>query len=159
TYIQTCQEFGDNLFAFQYFKPILPIREKVGLVTKKYTAHVIGVHIRRMDHGISIQYSPVELFINKMHAELENQKNTKFFLCTDDAEVEKAIVAEFGDKIITYEKELSRQTIKGMQDALVDLYCLSSTKKILGSYWSSYSDIASRLNHIELEVLKTSKDE
>jgi len=159
TYIQTCQEFGDNLFAFQNFKPILPIREKIGLITKKFTAHTTGVHIRRLDHVISIQYSPIELFINKMRAELDNQKNTKFFLCTDDAEVEKAIIAVFGDKIITYEKELSRQTIKGMQDALVDLYCLSSTKKILGSYWSSYSDIASRLNNIELEVLKTSKDE
>ena len=155
TYIQTCQEFGDNLFAFQYFKPILQIKEKIDLVIKNFTAYTIGVHIRRKDHINSIQYSPLELFINKMQAELEAEKNTSFFLCTDDLEVENTIVSIFGNNIISYKKELSRQSVQGIQGAVVDLFCLSKTKKILGSYWSSYGDIGSRLNHIELEVLKS----
>jgi hypothetical protein len=155
TYIQTCQAFGENLFAFACFKPILPISEKIGLVIKQFTAATIGVHIRRTDHAHSIENSPIDLFITKMRAELAAGKNSTFFLCTDDPEVEQAILAIFGEKVIIYEKERSRQTIGGMQDAVVDLYCLSKTNKILGSYWSSYAEIAAILNDIELEVVKT----
>lgn len=155
TYIQTCQEFGDNSFAFQYFQPILSITKKINLITKNFTEFTIGIHIRRTDHTHSIQCSPIHLFIDKMKAELIFQKETTFFLCTDDIEVEKSLNLIFAEKIINSKKELSRETIQGMQDAVVDLYCLSKTKKILGSYSSSYSDIASRLNDIDLEVIKT----
>ena len=154
TYIQTCQEFGDNSFAYQYFKPVLPISEKIEQIIKQFTAYTIGVHIRRTDHTNSIQYSPIDLFINKMQAELDAKKDVTFFLSTDDPPTEKAIIAVFGPKVIIYEKERSRQTVKGMQDAVVDLYCLSRTNKILGSYWSSYTEIAAVFNNIELEVLK-----
>jgi hypothetical protein len=156
TNIQTCQEFGDNLFAFKYFRPVLPLMEKIRLVTGSFTPFTIGVHIRRTDHTNAIQFSPLELFIAKMQQELDAQVNTTFFLCTDEPEAEQTIKAIFGAKVITYKKELSRMTVQGIQDAVVDLYCLAATKKILGSYWSSFSDIASRLNNIELEVLKTS---
>ena len=154
TYIQTCQAFGENLFAFEYFKPISAISEKIGRVTQQFTGSTIGVHIRRTDHTHSIEYSPVDLFIHKMRAELAANINSSFFLCTDDPEVEQAVLSIFGEKVMVYKKERSRQTVRGMQDAVIDLYCLSKTQKILGSYWSSYAEIASVLNNIKLEVVK-----
>ena len=154
TYIQTCQEFGDNLFAFQYFTPVLSIIDKIDSVTNAFTPFTIGIHIRRTDNMNYIKYSPLDLFINEMKKELGTQKDTTFFLCTDDQEVEDTIITIFGEKVITYKKKISRQTSRGMQDAVVDLYCLSKTQKILGSYWSSFAEIASRFNNIELNVLK-----
>jgi hypothetical protein len=153
-YIQTCQEFGDNAFAFRHFTPALPIIQKINVITQNFTRHTIGVHIRRLDNTNSIQFSPTPLFIQKMKAELAAEADVKFFLCTDDPKEEKAIIAEFGEKVITYKKHLDRQTVRGMQDAAIDLFCLSKTQKILGSFWSSYSDIAARINNIELNVIK-----
>jgi len=153
-YIKTCQEFGDNQFAFKYFVPIAPLQEKVDTIIDNYSAHVVGVHIRRTDNEMSISNSPVGLFVDKMKDELQLNNETCFFLCTDDAEVETMMMQQFGNKIITYKKELSRQSIKGMQDALVDLYCLSKTAKILGSYWSSFSEIGARINNIPLQIVK-----
>ena len=36
-----------------------------------------------------------------------------------------------------------------MQDALLDLYCLAAAKKLIGSYWSSFTDIAADMKGIE----------
>ena len=35
-----------------------------------------------------------------------------------------------------------------MHDALLDLYCLASTRKIIGSFFSSFTDIAADMHHI-----------
>jgi hypothetical protein len=153
-YFQTCEEFGDNLSAFKCFQPVAHIREQVNLVAKTFTEHTVGVHIRRSDHRASIKNSPLELFIEKMQHELSTNKDKSFFLSTDDPEVEKVLFNVFGQKIITHKKEFSRQTVKGIQDAAVDLYCLSKTNKVIGSYWSSFSDVASRINQIPLEIIK-----
>lgn len=75
-------------------------------------------------------------------------------MATDDLETENELIEKFTYKIITYKKELSRNTKKGIIDALIDLYCLSKTKYIFGSYWSSFSDIASRIGKIEVVTIK-----
>ena len=59
----------------------------------------------------------------------------------------------FEGKIIVYKKEMNRDTPNGIRDAVVDLYCLSKTKYIYGSYWSSFSDIAARIGEIRLITL------
>ncbi len=76
-----------------------------------------------------------------------------FFLSTDDLSVEKELKALFGDKIICFEKELSRDSLIGIQHALVDMYCLSKCAMIYGSYWSSFSAMAAQLTQIKLEIL------
>ena len=36
-----------------------------------------------------------------------------------------------------------------MQDALIDLWCLAASRKIIGSYWSSFTDTAADMGGIE----------
>ena len=36
-----------------------------------------------------------------------------------------------------------------MHDARLDLYCLAATDKLIGSYWSSFTDIAADMRGIE----------
>lgn len=153
-YFRTCQEFGENLPIFKQFNPRNEIRERIEMASKNFTKFTIGIHIRRTDNDASIKNSPLELFIEKMRRELSQESKTSFFLSTDDPELEITFFNLFGDKIITYKKELSRQTVRGIQDAVVDLYCLSRTKKIIGSYWSSFSEIASRISQTSLEIVK-----
>ena len=47
-------------------------------------------------------------------------------------------------------EDTSRNTYEGMRFAVVDLYCLSKTSYIIGSYFSSYSHIASVLGGISV---------
>lgn len=146
-YIQTCQEFGNNLSSFKYLIPIKKIKDKINIITKDFNQFAVGVHIRRTDNAISIEKSPIDLFIKAMEERLVIEKNTKFFLCSDDHEVEETIISTFGNSnIIINKKENSRITINGMQDAVTDLFCLSCTNEIFGSYWSSFTEIAAKLN-------------
>jgi hypothetical protein len=152
-YIQTYQEFGENYKEFSKFIPKDEIQYLIDLQTEKFNNNTIGIHIRRSDNKLSIEKSPINLFIDKLNYEIEKDKNVNFFLATDDISTEHELINIFGDKIISYKKELSRNSEKGIKDAVVDLYCLSQTKFIYGSYWSSYSEIASRIGNIELITL------
>jgi hypothetical protein len=152
-YISTCQEFGSNYNEFKFFLPSQSIQQIIDEQVSKFNKNTIGIHIRRTDNVRSIAESPIELFISKMEKEVEKNSSVNFFLATDDKETEQHLLNRFGSKIIVYKKVLDRNLERGIIDAVVDMYCLSNTKYIYGSYWSSFSDIASRVGNIELKVL------
>lgn len=153
-YIQTCQEFGDNMQWFKSFIPIASLQELITRSCSNFSKDTLGIHIRRADHGKAIKHSPLELFVSIMQRVLAARPSVMFFVSTDSIETEVELKRIFGEHIITNEKEITRNTIKGIQDAVVDMYSLASTQKIYGSYWSSFSDIAARIGHIPLEVVQ-----
>ena len=155
-YIATCQEFGDNYKEFKSFSPLESIQQVINQQISTFNENTIGIHIRRTDNLNSIVQSPIQLFISKIEEELYRNNNCTFYLATDDRETERELLNRFGSKIIVYHKVLDRNLEKGVIDAVVDMYCLSNTKYIYGSYWSSFSDIASRIGNIELKVLTKS---
>ena len=81
---------------------------------------------------------------------LMKDQHIKFFLATDSPDVEESIKSNYGDRIITHDKTLARNTVSGMQDSLIDLYCLARTNRIIGSFYSSFSEVAAKINNIEL---------
>lgn len=116
----------------------------------------IGVHIRRTDNVASISNSPTEAFINKMNDFLAEDGELRFFLATDDQLTKNAIVDCFGkERIITNGRKATRSTADGMKDAWCDMIRLSQTKLILGSYYSSFSEVASYLGGVRLEIINT----
>lgn len=118
----------------------------------------IGVHIRRTDHIDAMANSPLTLFEDRMKKELSKNPSVKFFLATDDALVEKKFIQKFGEDIIITQsnKTFSRKNVSGMEGAVIDLFALSKCKKIIGSYSSSFSFVASRISDIPLEIASNS---
>lgn len=47
--------------------------------------------------------------------------------------------------------DTDRNSLEGMKFAVLDLFCLSKTNKIIGSVGSSYSQIAAEIGGIEVE--------
>jgi hypothetical protein len=135
-------------------KPINLIQIQIDKNSAKFTIKTIGVHIRRTDHLQSIVKSPLQSFIEVMSSDLRKDPEVNFYLATDDPEVEVILVNKFPGKIMLYEKEYSRTSKKGMQAAMVDLYSLANTSKIYGSYFSSFSDLASRIGNIPLTIIR-----
>lgn len=149
-YICTFAQFYNIEEQFKIFQPAKPIKEKIGMVLKKYSTYTVGVHIRRTDQEKSIEYSKTENFIDLMKKEFLKNSNVKFYLATDDFEEEKNIRKEFPKSIISNSnRNLSRDSREGMLDAVIDLYCLSNCQKIIGSYWSSFTDVAAAINGLE----------
>ena len=139
-YICSGLEFFDADYSLtkQFFKPVPEIQAKIDANMALLGPNPVGVHIRRTDNAISIANSPVSLFIEAM----KKHPDSKFFLATDDEDVKSQLRAEFAGRIVTSSAKSSRSSKDGMVDAVVDLFTLASTSYVIGSYWSSFSDIA-----------------
>jgi hypothetical protein len=155
TYIHSCYLFGDPSSDIRtYFLPTPAISQKVKSFLSQ-TGSLIGLHIRRGDNANSSAYSPVDLFVNTIKAELEEDPDTRFFLASDSSVVEQELIRSFGkERILHRQKVLNRGAKNGIIDAWIDLLLLSRCKKIYGSFYSSFSEIAARVGNTPLIVLR-----
>ncbi len=147
-YIATEEHFYP-CHSYELFRPVPVILAKIDKIRQQFGPHAIGVHIRRTDNKLAMEKSSTDAFISAMKSELKNHPDTMFYVATDDLMEEEKLRKQFPGKILSNQKrDLSRNTITGIQDALLDLYCLANTTKIIGSYFSSFTDIAADINGI-----------
>lgn len=148
-----CDMESDYYNLKELFNPTTELEERIDKIVQNFPFNTIGVHIRRSDNQRSIANASIEDFKEKMREEINYNPRVVFYLATDDAIVKNEIKKEFGERIIAPEFELSRGSTKGMKDALVDLICLSRTSRIIGSFYSSYTEMAASIGDISLEVI------
>ena len=135
---------------FDEFRPLPQLEAEIGRRRQALGNNVVGVHIRRTDNVESIRQSPTELFVQRMRQE---SADTVFYLATD-SEAEKATLRGiFGPRIVTSESRAERGTLQGMRDAVIEMYLLSRTRRILGSAASTYSRTAASIGRIPLEIM------
>lgn len=137
-------------------EPAEKIRKRVDAIMNPYEGHpVIGIHVRRTDHTLAIENSPLSLFIGQMKSILEEKPDTCFYLATDDENVEQQLSKRF--PLIAHQNfsdKKTRWTERGMMDAYVDLLCLSRCDRIYGSFGSTFSNMAAVIGGKECIVLK-----
>lgn len=144
---------------YKTFVPEEKVQAKIDGKRKELGEHAVGVHIRRTDNMPAIGKSSTQSFIESMNQEITADPQTMFYLATDDLSEEDALRERFPDRIISnQERNLSRDSVAGIQDAMVDLYCLASTKKIIGSFFSSFTDIAADMNQIPKVIAGAEKN-
>lgn len=83
---------------------------------------------------------------------LENNPDQKFYLAADLQLIYDVFVEKFGDQIIFHQRDVFDRSLEQQITALIDLYCLSKTRLIYGSNWSSFSEVASRLGNKEVKL-------
>ena len=89
-----------------------------------------------------------------MDKEITIYPETTFYLATDSDEVKSTLVQRYGERITTLGRSADRLSDAGMQDAVIEVYVLASTKKIFGSSHSSYSVLAAELGNISYDEIK-----
>jgi len=138
---------------FKEFEPTQEIYDVIDVIYFKYAddfaaGNVIGVHIRKGDYKVSFDgrqhISTEKGFQDKMKALLEVNPDYKFLLCTEDKETEEEFEKLFGkDKIIYFHKRArGRGDVAAMKEALIDLYLLSKCDIILGTFLSTFTEVA-----------------
>jgi hypothetical protein len=128
-----------------------------------------GMHIRNTDNvreyeswaqnspGFKIdEVSRVEDFV----AVLESPRgSTRYFLATDNWEVEKLITKRFASRVIVYPKTYrtaitQRQRSSSVEEALIEMILLGRCRTILGTYFSSFSKFSALWSGIEYRELR-----
>ena len=137
--------------AFDIFHPVDHLQERIRQVTAGFGEGTTGVHIRRTDNVRATLLSPTSLFIERMKQEPDTQR---FYLATDSENVKAEMKQIFGDRIITPSDKAERGSLAGMENALVEMYSLAATSRIIGTVASTYSMTAAAIGKIQLEVLE-----
>ena len=154
-YLSSCHSMAPHYPLKELFIPTKEINTSIDLVKSKFSSFVVGIHIRRTDNVQAIKKNSVDDFKSQINKLLENNPEMKFFLATDSNQVKNDLIKSYGESIIIHEAVLHRDSLQGMKDAVVDLWCLSSTKYIIGSYYSSFSELAAELGGIELIIIES----
>ncbi len=136
-----------------YFIPNNIIQRRIDSIVSQFEGKTVGIHVRRTDNKTAISMNPLSRYIAVMNKEIEKNPEVRFYLASDSVEVKEELSRLFGERIITTDLFLSRSSLQGMEDAVVDLFSLAHTDYIIGSNHSSYSVVAADLFNKELILL------
>ena len=122
-----------------WLKPAPHILPRIVELNEQFVPNTVGVQLRGTDW---VYTPPVEKIIARMRAEVELNPQVKFFFASDSDESKKSIIEIFSDKLIrdrSYPKGWSmRKTILGQKGAVVDLFGLANSSRIIGAKYSSF---------------------
>lgn len=154
------QDFAFDSFAdfyggdFGWLRLRTEIADEVASLRGRLPSKFIGLHVRRTDNFKSLVYSPLRLFVRAVCRELRRAPAPGVFLATDDARTKRVLRRKFGNRLFTRDDVADRAAPNGVKDAVIDLLLLSHATRIYGSYWSSFSETASRIGGADFVQLK-----
>lgn len=154
-YVSTGHAFCD--YPANYVRRLRPqphLQERIDSLSAGFDSHTIGIHIRRTDHVTAIAESPDTLFAAAIASTIDDDPDARFFLATDDASLKRRLADQFPGRIITQDCRGSRADLAGMEEAVVDLWTLARCSRIIGSFWSSYTDTAAEIGGIPLTIIR-----
>jgi hypothetical protein len=149
--IRSWQGFGDYHCFLKRFQPIFPLQQRITALSP--LSPMVGIHVRRGDHTTAIRNSPLAGFFIAADSALEQQPGSYLFLCSDSSSVRTAFKRRYGNRVLVSQAELSRSSIGAIQDAVVDLFSLARCSSIIGSYRSSFSELAAMLGQRPLQTI------
>ena len=152
-------------YDFSWLKPIPQIASRITELKEQFAPNTVGVHLRGTDVRSD---PPINKIIARMRAEIDLDPDVKFFFASDGDRCGEAIITLFKDRLIESPKSArgetipgglghitlrrilkstTRGTIQGQQDALVDLFGLAATSRIIGAGYSSFVRLATLIGN------------
>ena len=134
---------------FQYLTPVDSILNDINRFSQHFSDKTVSVHIRSWNRA-NENGRRNDLFNLKGYIDLMDKLPSEynFFVCSDSQEVLDFFKKHprFVNRIITYDRKTpldnSRDTPEGVIDDLTELYLCSRNNKIIGSHFSTYTEVA-----------------
>jgi hypothetical protein len=143
------------------WSPVPSVRAKVERLAAAFGPHTVGVHIRRGDawggpRASQFKRSSDAAFFARMDAELVAEPRTNFFLATDCEATEEHFREQYRESVIVNRDKRFVPSVRGrpkdnQRDAVIDMFALARTRKILGNNASSFSRMAADIGAIGYE--------
>ncbi len=117
----------------------------------------VGVHLRRGDPTREFvdEYMTVDdqQFLTLMDAVLAAEPETHFFLATDHPPTEARWRERFGARLLFRKKNSLQRDRSAMAEAMLDCLLLGRTAGVIGTHFSTFSEIAARLGDTPLALV------
>ena len=109
---------------------------------------MVGVHVRSW-YCSKKKFHSNEIFEEQID---KLSKHKKFFFCSDNLNVQKYFVDKYGDRVVTYKRQMfndprlaesgHHDDIQLTTDAFIELLILSKCDTIIGTYDSTFDEMA-----------------
>lgn len=153
--------------------PVPAVADMVAARAAEGLSGMIGVHIRNKtldkdidgvsfddEYGVEAAAtmekwrlaSGYPSFITEMRSLMAKDPALKFYVATDTAAVIDIMATTFPGKVVSTPRECDGRDGACVRLALVDILCLSKTKGLLGSNWSSFTEAAQRIGGVEARL-------
>lgn len=97
-------------------------------------------------------------FIKRLDTLIAEGRAGRIFLAADKPETYEEFKGCFGDRVAMLEREVYDRSAEQLRYALADVLLLGSAPLLLGSSWSSFSELAMRLSPRKMEIEMSGKD-
>lgn len=97
-------------------------------------------------------------FINRLDTLISEGSADRIFLAADKPETYAEFKACFGDRVAVLERQVYDRSAEQLRYALADALLLANSPLLLGSSWSSFSELAMRLSPQKMELEMSGKD-
>lgn len=97
-------------------------------------------------------------FITRLDSLISEGRADRIFLAADKPETYAEFKACFGDRVAMLEREVYDRSAEQLRYALADVLLLASSPLLLGSSWSSFSELAMRLSPKKMTLELSGKD-
>jgi len=135
------------------FRPTAEIKERIDHFSLG-EKNAVGVHIRTSDFDPYQTHGPLDKWVATLKSIHDADASVKFFVASNSQPVEEVLENELPTCIVRQkDKSYARDDPEGVRHALVDLYCLASCKRLLGSHHSSFTDTAREIGRIPCEIM------
>ncbi|MEI3848735.1 MULTISPECIES: O-fucosyltransferase family protein [Microbacterium] len=122
-----------------------------GLASAPYVGVQLRVH--RVSHRETTQTSPASWFTERMHAILAERPGTRFYLSCDVPEVKRTLLQQF-PTAVAHEVDAPYNSTAAVRAAIVDLYLLAASSRLLGPHHSSFIEMAQFLGDLRVPTDK-----
>lgn len=152
----------------EFIKSLKPSEQVLGLIEQFDVSGCIAAHIRMeagkgLDHNTydsvenwtqeghdQLQYwrekSHYSHFIKHIDQLFESDSESILFLATDMPETYDVFKSYYGDRLVCLERDVFDRSKEQIKYALADAILLSRSSRLLGSNWSSFSELAMRMS-------------
>ena len=133
-----------------WLKPAPQIAQRVTELKQQFAPNTIGIHLRGTDLRLPVwgnRVPPFDRIVARMRTEIELDPEVKFFIASDGDKEGEVIINLFKDRLVEFKKSAARETIQGQQDAVVDLFGLAATSRIICWRFSSFSNLAAMIGN------------
>lgn len=145
--------FGDHSQMFKDLEATVEVKNAFRSNLSGWTDNVIGVHLDGNQQQERQNHSPIELFIKRMQAMIEDDPSVSFFIASDMVEERERLSVIFSGRILMPHTLSSMDTPKGCINAFGELLALAQTKRILSTKGGSFAQVASLIGEVPLETL------
>jgi hypothetical protein len=136
--------------------PVEEVQRRVAALAASFEDTTLGVHVRW--DGQHFKYTTAEMFFPEIDAILEREPATRIFLASDSPAAIERFRERYRGAVLTLDGPgrpgpRRRDDVAALRDALADLLLLLRTRRLLGTFYSSFTELAGVLGAIPFKTV------